>query len=217
MSCCRSPACRAALAAGLFGAPALPVEVTLACSGADALALCLGAVLAYPVRWRTRLAGAGGGAALILGLNTLRIGTLGRVAASPAWFNALHLYVWPAVLTLAIAGYVFAWMRLADRRQRCRRSTDEPRRPRERGRCSPRRPQPTRRFVVLTAGISAPVRRRLAALSRESPASSRWPASSRARRRRSSASSASARTPRPTCSGRRAAASSSRRSAFPRR
>ena len=101
---------------GLFGAPALPVEATLACSGADALALCLGAVLAYPVTWRARLAGAAGGAALILGLNTLRIGTLGRAAASPAWFNALHLYVWPAVLTLAIAGYVFAWMRLADRR-----------------------------------------------------------------------------------------------------
>ena len=29
------------LAARLFGAPALPIEVTLACSGADALALCL--------------------------------------------------------------------------------------------------------------------------------------------------------------------------------
>ena len=96
------------LAAGLLGTPTLPVEVTLACSGADALALCLGAVLAYPVKWRTRLAGAGGGVALILGLNTLRIGTLGRVAASPAWFNILHVYVWPAVLTLAIAGYVFA-------------------------------------------------------------------------------------------------------------
>ena len=55
-----------------------------------------GAVLAYPVTWRTRLAGAAGGAALILGLNTVRIGTLGRAAASPAWFNALHVYVWPA-------------------------------------------------------------------------------------------------------------------------
>ncbi len=46
-------------AAWLFGAPALPVEATLACSGADALALCLGAVLAYPVPWRRRVAGAG--------------------------------------------------------------------------------------------------------------------------------------------------------------
>ena len=105
-----------ALAARVLGAPALPVEITLACSGADTLALCLGAVFAYPVKWRTRLAGAGGAAALILALNTLRIGTLGRVAASPAWFNALHVYVWPAVLTLVIATYVFAWMRFADRR-----------------------------------------------------------------------------------------------------
>ena len=107
---------QAALAAQLIGAPTMSVEVTLACSGADAMALCLAAVLAYPVTWRTRLAGAAGGAALILCLNTLRIGTLGRVAASPTWFHTLHVYVWPAVLTLAIAGYVFAWMRLADRR-----------------------------------------------------------------------------------------------------
>ena len=62
-----------------------------------------------------RLAGAGAGAGMIVGLNTVRIGTLGLVSASPAWFNALHVYLWPALLILAIAGYVFAWMRLADR------------------------------------------------------------------------------------------------------
>jgi len=106
------------LAVALFGTPTLPVQVTLACSGADALALCVGAVLAYPVRWRARLAAAAGGIALILCLNTLRIGTLGLVVASPGWFNALHSYLWPAVLTLAIAGYVFGWMRMADRSMR---------------------------------------------------------------------------------------------------
>src|SRR6476620_3942443 len=52
---------QAAVAAGLFGTTTLPVQVTLACSGADALALCLGVVLAYPVGWRLRVAGAGGG------------------------------------------------------------------------------------------------------------------------------------------------------------
>jgi exosortase/archaeosortase family protein len=127
---------QAGLAVGLFGTPALPVEATLACSGADSLALCLGAVLAYPVPWRKRLAGATGGAGLILGLNTLRIGSLGRVAAAPAWFNALHLYIWPAVLTLAIAGYVFWWMRLADGRQ-----------------AVAERPRPTRRFLFFTAAF----------------------------------------------------------------
>ncbi len=140
---------QAALAAGLFGASALPVEVTLACSGADALALCLGAILAYPVAWRSRLAGAAGGAALILGLNTLRIGTLGRAAASPVWFNTLHVYVWPAVLTLAIAGYVFAWMRLADRR----RTPDHNARRSRANRCSAARPQPSRRFILFTAAF----------------------------------------------------------------
>jgi len=97
-----------------FGAPPLPVDVTLACSGADAIALCAGAILAYPVGWGRRLAGAAGGIALILGLNTVRIGTLGRAAGSPSWFDALHLYIWPAILVIAVAGYAFAWMRSAD-------------------------------------------------------------------------------------------------------
>jgi exosortase/archaeosortase family protein len=130
---------QAGLAAGLLGTPTLPVEATLACSGADALALCAGAILAYPVKWRTRLAGAAGGALLILGLNTLRIGTLGRVATSPAWFNTLHVYVWPAALTFAIAGYVFAWMRYADRPPKSKEQDAGP--------------QPSRRFVVLTGAF----------------------------------------------------------------
>ncbi len=119
----------------LFGTPVLPVAVTLACSGADALALCLGAVLAYPVRWSSRLAAAAGGVALILAINTLRIGTLGLAASSPGWFNTLHVYVWPALLTLAVAGYVFAWMRAADRQA---------------GVTLARVPQPSRRFIALT-------------------------------------------------------------------
>lgn len=136
------------IASRLFGAPAAPVEVTLACSGTDALALCLGAVLAYPVRWRMRLAGGGGAVALVLGLNTVRIATLGWAAASPAWFDALHLYVWPGVLTLAIAGYVFAWMSRADARQTRDERMAAPPEP-----ARIRRPAPTRRFVVLTAAF----------------------------------------------------------------
>ena len=160
---------QARVATGLFGASSLPVEVTLACSGADATALCLAAVLAYPANWRMRLAGGGAGLALILSLNTLRIGTLGRVAASPAWFNTLHVYVWPAVLTLAIAGYVFGWMRLADRRQaRTEKavavgpsSSERPPSPLATARQAPPSPlatarlapQPTRRFVLFTAAF----------------------------------------------------------------
>ncbi len=135
---------QASLAQGLFGTPSVPVEATLACSGTDALALCLAAVLAYPVKWRIRLAGAAGGTALILGLNTLRIGTLGRAASSPALFNILHLYVWPAVLVLAIAGYVFWWMSLTERRPAADNAAGPP------DVFHPGRPQPSRRFVGLT-------------------------------------------------------------------
>lgn len=109
---------QADVAVRVFGGASSPIEATLACSGTDAIALCLGVILAYPATWRSRVAGAVGGLALILALNTTRIGTLGRVAANPEWFNALHLYIWPAVLTIAIAGYVFAWMRFADRTPR---------------------------------------------------------------------------------------------------
>jgi exosortase/archaeosortase family protein len=148
-----------ALAARLFGTPAMSVAVTLACSAADALALCLGAVLAYPVTWRMRLAGAGGGTALILFMNMLRIGTLGRVAASRGWFNTLHVYVWPAVLALAIAGYVFAWMRLADRRAARDDQSTAPRdasptaRPPSPLATARLAPQPSRRFIVLTGAF----------------------------------------------------------------
>jgi exosortase/archaeosortase family protein len=108
-------AMQAALASRGFGAPASPIGVTLACSGTDAITLCAGAILAYPARWRTRAGGLAAGVILIAVLNTIRIGTLGRAAASPSRLAILHLYLWPAVLTLAIAGYVFAWMRYADR------------------------------------------------------------------------------------------------------
>jgi exosortase/archaeosortase family protein len=135
---------QARIAQGSFGAPALPINVTLACSGADTLALCVGAILAYPAAWRLRVAGAAIGTTGILTLNTIRIGTLGRVAASPAWFDALHLYVWPGVLMLAVAGYVFGWMQYADQ-PRVRPHPSAPEEPVHRA--LPRR---TRRFVALT-------------------------------------------------------------------
>jgi exosortase/archaeosortase family protein len=103
---------QAGFAQRAFGPPVLPIDVTLACSGADAFALSVGAILAYPAIWRGRLAAAVGAIALILTLNIARIGTLGRAAGS-SWFDPLHLYVWPALLTLALAGYVFSWMRVA--------------------------------------------------------------------------------------------------------
>jgi exosortase/archaeosortase family protein len=106
------------------GPPRAPISVTSECSGTDVLALCLAAILAWPASWRARLTGAAGGIALILTLNTLRIGSLGRAAASPALFETLHLQVWPAILVLATAAYVFAYMRMTSRPSRSGQGVD---------------------------------------------------------------------------------------------
>ncbi len=98
----------------LFGPPVQPIFVGLSCSGTDVLALCVGAIVAYPVAWSRRLAGVAGGLGLIFGLNTVRIGTLGMAAGHPARFEALHLYIWPGALIIVVAAYVFWWMRAAD-------------------------------------------------------------------------------------------------------
>lgn len=120
-------AAQAWLAFALFGSPSSRIDVTLACSGADAVVLCAGAILAYPSPFRLRLSGAVMGTLMILALNILRIGTLGLASSSPFWFEALHVYIWPGVLALAIAGYVYAWMLVANRSPS---STDEtPRKP----------------------------------------------------------------------------------------
>ena len=95
----------------------------------------------------TTLRGGCRGAVLIIGLNIVRIGTLGRAAASPEWFNTLHLYIWPAVLMLAIAGYVFGWMLLADRRQALAEKAVAA------GPSVGERPQPTRRFALFAAAF----------------------------------------------------------------
>ncbi len=106
---------QAAVAAAVVGPSALPVYAALECSGADVIALCLGAILAYPAGWRRRFGGMAAGISLILVLNVFRIGSLGRSVGSPDLFHVLHVYVWPALLTLAVGAFLLLWTRRTDR------------------------------------------------------------------------------------------------------
>lgn len=98
------------VACALAGTSPNSVVVGLSCTGADPMALVLGAILAFPVAWSRRLAGAALGLGMVLVLNTARIGTLSLVVDRTELFRTLHIYVWPAVLIVAAASYVFLWM-----------------------------------------------------------------------------------------------------------
>ena len=80
------------------------------CSGGDPMALCMGAIFAYPAAWGSRLRGAAVGLAAITALNVMRLGSLSMVAENRALLDALHLYVWPGILIVAAAAYVYRWM-----------------------------------------------------------------------------------------------------------
>ena len=99
--------------AAWYGARPGGLLLTASCSGTDVLALCMGAILAYPVAWRSRLTGAVGGLLCVLGFNTVRIGSLLNSAQSPA-FPLLHLQIWPAILTIATIAYLFVWIRIIE-------------------------------------------------------------------------------------------------------
>ena len=80
------------------------------CSGGDPMALCMGAVFAYPAAWGARLRGAAVGLAVITALNVVRLGSLSMVAEDRGLLDLLHLYVWPGILIVAAVVYVYGWM-----------------------------------------------------------------------------------------------------------
>ena len=69
------------------------------------MALCAGAILAYPETWGARFRAAALGLLAITLLNVVRIGHLSLVAADNSLFQLLHIYVWPGILILATAAY----------------------------------------------------------------------------------------------------------------
>ena len=94
----------------LTGAPSELVYADASCSGGDPLALCAGAIFAFPATWGARLRGATVGFTLITAVNVVRLGNLSLVAEDKALLDLLHVYVWPAVLILVAAGFVYGWM-----------------------------------------------------------------------------------------------------------
>ena len=94
----------------LTGAPSNLVYADASCSGGDPMALCMGAIFAFPATWGSRLRGAAIGLLAITALNIVRLGNLSLVAADRDLLDLMHVYIWPAILILAAASYVYWWM-----------------------------------------------------------------------------------------------------------
>ena len=101
------------VACSLAGTARGSVIVDLSCTGSDAMALCLGAVFAFPSSWRRRIVGGLAGLVLVSIVNTIRIGSVSRVVDDRELFELLHVYVWPAIIIVVASIYVFLWMRFA--------------------------------------------------------------------------------------------------------
>ena len=94
----------------LMGVKSGMLYADASCSGGDPMALCMGAIFAYPAAWGSRLQGAAVGLAAITALNVVRLGSLSMVAENRALLDTLHLYVWPGILIIVAAAYVYRWM-----------------------------------------------------------------------------------------------------------
>ena len=94
----------------LMGVKSGMLYADASCSGGDPMALCMGAIFAYPAAWGSRLHGAAVGLAAITALNVVRLGSLSMVAENRTLLDTLHLYVWPGILIIVAAAYVYRWM-----------------------------------------------------------------------------------------------------------
>ena len=94
----------------LMGVKSGMLYADASCSGGDPMALCMGAIFAYPAAWGSRLRGAAVGLAAITAINVVRLGSLSMVAENRTLLDVLHLYVWPGILIVVAAAYVYRWM-----------------------------------------------------------------------------------------------------------
>ena len=86
------------------------VEIEAVCTGYLFYWLFAAAVLAFPATWTARARGLIGGAALVFGLNLVRILSLYvLLGRRPDLFDEVHLVVWQSVAVLAIGLFWYAW------------------------------------------------------------------------------------------------------------
>jgi exosortase/archaeosortase family protein len=89
----------------------LTININYECTGAYVLLILVTFLLAYPARWRDRMAGIALGIAALTAVNIARIAVLIRVAEiRPDLFAYFHEYVWQGVFLVLVIVYAMAWV-----------------------------------------------------------------------------------------------------------
>jgi exosortase/archaeosortase family protein len=88
------------------------VEIVNGCTGLDVGIFLASAMLVFPAPWRARLRGAALAFAVVFFVNFLRVLTLCLLneSSQPA-FALVHVYVWPAFISLVCLATLLVWIR----------------------------------------------------------------------------------------------------------
>lgn len=93
------------------------ISIERGCNGVEAMIILVSAMLAYPARWRERLAGIAAGLVAIQALNLVRIISLFYLGQwNRLWFDWFHLYLWQALIVLDALVVFLLWLRWLGRR-----------------------------------------------------------------------------------------------------
>jgi exosortase H (IPTLxxWG-CTERM-specific) len=98
--------------------PRFAITIKRGCDALEPSWLFCAAVLAFPASWRHRLRGIVAGVSLILTLNLVRIVSLYFLGIyTPAFFETMHLEVWPVLFIFIALGAWLFWVRWPRRQQ----------------------------------------------------------------------------------------------------
>ena len=97
--------------------------VVPSCGAIEVMAIFIAAVIAFPTRWRFRLAGLAVGVPILYGVNIARLSTLAWIGAydftpEQKWFHFSHEYVWQGIFIIFVVAVWLAWIELFVPRKR---------------------------------------------------------------------------------------------------
>ena len=101
--------------------PWATISVFRGCDAIDPILVLCAGILAYPSAWRNKLIGLLLGVPVLFTLNVVRILSLYIIRSkAPAWFEPMHLQIWPVVFVVLAGLLWLGWVRWSLQNERSR-------------------------------------------------------------------------------------------------